>query len=100
MENGQVAKLYEQLGGRVEWIGKPHPIIYEIAREVLADVGAKDIICIGDSPAHDIVGGKGAGFKTVLVRTGIHENESLEHLIEICDKIGTIPDYILPNFEF
>lgn len=97
---GQIAKLYEQLGGTVEWIGKPHPFIYKMADEILTDRGAKNIVCIGDSPEHDIAGGKNAGYKTALVRTGIHESESFEHVIEICTEFDAIPDYILPKFGF
>ena len=98
--NGTIANLYEQLGGNVEWIGKPHPFIYEMANGVLAENGANNVICIGDSPEHDIAGGNRAGFKTALVRTGIHELDPLEHVIENCAKLDSIPDYILPKFEF
>lgn len=98
--SGQIAKLYEQLGGTVEWIGKPHPFIYKMAIKVLVERGAKNIVSIGDSPEHDIAGGNGVGIGTVLVRTGIHEHESLERLIEYCAKLDTIPDYILPKFNF
>ena len=98
--NGQIAKLYEQMGGQVEWIGKPHPLIYKMAHQILADRGAKNVICIGDSPEHDIAGGKGAGYSTALVRTGIHESDPLAHVLDLCAELNSVPDYIIPKFEF
>lgn len=98
--NGRIAKLYEEFGGVVEWIGKPHPVIYEIAKETLNKNGAENIICVGDSPAHDISGGHNSGFSTALVRTGIHADESLDEVLNHCSEIDAIPDYILPDFSF
>ncbi len=97
---GKIAKLYEDLGGRVEWIGKPYPMIYKAALELLGDTAQDAVICIGDSPAHDIIGGALAGFKTTLVRTGIHAQDTDETLISECAKIGAKPDFVLPQFSF
>lgn len=95
---GRVATLYQELGGCVEWIGKPYPFIYEIASEILLEHGAKKIICVGDSPDHDILGGKNAGFDTALVRTGIYSNLSLKSVMCKCNENAAIPDYILSEF--
>ena len=53
---GRVARLYEELGGAVEWFGKPHRAIYDEALRRLGGVERGRIVCIGDSPAHDISG--------------------------------------------
>ena len=98
--NGRIAQLYEELGGHVEWIGKPYPLIYEMAKDILVEQGAKKILCVGDSPDHDIVGGKNARFATALVRTGIHADEPLRKVLDKCTQNNAMPDYILQKFYF
>lgn len=94
---GRIAGLYEELGGTVEYVGKPHPLIYEMAAQALGDISPDRIVCIGDSPAHDIRGGRTAGYKTVLVRTGIHADEVLEDVLAD-SPASDRPDFILPAF--
>ncbi|MBL4646730.1 MAG: TIGR01459 family HAD-type hydrolase [Hyphomicrobiales bacterium] len=97
---GKIASLYEDMGGNVEWIGKPYPMIYDAAYRLLGQPARDTIVCIGDSPAHDILGGQRAGFKTTLVRTGIHADESDAMIAYECEKLGTVPDFIMPQFSF
>jgi len=66
---GQIAKLYEEMGGQVTWIGKPFPLIYQAAERAIGY--ARKILCIGDSLEHDIQGGIGMGYDTLLVQTGV-----------------------------
>jgi len=94
---GAIAQLYEDLGGTVEWVGKPFPLIYRVAHDVIGQPDRARVLCIGDSPAHDIAGGQGAGFATALVRTGLHADLSDAALLEHCKATAT-PDYIIPNF--
>jgi HAD superfamily hydrolase (TIGR01459 family) len=66
---GAIAALYENMGGKVKWIGKPYP---EIFRHALALIGnPKRALCIGDSAEHDVAGGRAAGLATALVMTGV-----------------------------
>lgn len=96
---GRIAQLYAELGGEVEWIGKPHPLIYHEAARLLPGIPAHRILCIGDSPAHDIAGGHRAGHKTCLVRTGLHAGASDEDLPALClAEAGVLPDHTLPRF--
>ena len=97
---GAVAKIYEELGGEVEWFGKPYPAIYEEALRRLGDVDRARVLAVGDSPAHDILGGARAGVATALVRTGVHESESEAELLARCEKLGVAPDVLLPRFAF
>lgn len=92
---GAIAKLYEDLGGQVEWFGKPYPLIYRLAHDALGQ--AERVLCIGDSPSHDIAGGQAAGFATALVRTGLYADLSDEALMEHCGATA-MPDYIIPSF--
>lgn len=97
---GTIAKTYEDLGGSVHWIGKPHRMIYDAALDMLGQPDAGSVLCIGDSPAHDIAGGKSAGLSTALVRTGIHANETDLEVEEDCRRNGFSPDYVLTKFSF
>ena len=97
---GAVAKAYEALGGAVEWFGKPYPAIYDEALRRLGDIDRTRVLAVGDSPAHDILGGARAGVATMLVRTGVHEGDSEADLLARCESLGVTPDAILPRFAF
>lgn len=96
---GRIASLYQSLGGPVEWIGKPHPLIYAEAALRLPGIPAARILCIGDSPAHDIAGGHAAGHATALVRTGLHADLSDADLHALCVAERAMPDFILRRFD-
>lgn len=98
--SGAIAKLYQDLGGPVEWIGKPHPLIYREAAQLLPAIRPERVLCIGDSPAHDVAGGQAAGHATALVRTGLHEGMDDQALTALCEKEGAVPDYVIPRFAF
>lgn len=97
---GAIAQLYESLGGRVGWIGKPYPLIYAEAMRRLPGIAAGRILTIGDSPDHDVAGGQGAGMATALVRTGLHAELGDAALMDLCVSSGHVPDYIIPRFAF
>lgn len=97
---GKIAKLYEELGGSVHWIGKPHKMIYQAALALLGDVNPERVLCIGDSPAHDIAGGQSAGLQTALVRTGIHAEDADADIEAECKRLGVMPNFFLSRFSF
>jgi HAD superfamily hydrolase (TIGR01459 family) len=68
---GALAELYELLGGSVRRIGKPDRHIYDHALALLSGIAADRILCIGDSPAHDIAGARAANLACCLVETGV-----------------------------
>jgi HAD superfamily hydrolase (TIGR01459 family) len=70
---GTIAKAYGDAGGQVELIGKPYPLIYEIVRARLDQLGRGWPLFVGDSYHHDIAGARNAGFDACLVLTGIHQ---------------------------
>ncbi|MEP3847844.1 MAG: TIGR01459 family HAD-type hydrolase [Paracoccaceae bacterium] len=90
---GQIAQLYQDMGGQVEWIGKPFGAMYEHAINLAAE-GAK-IVCLGDSIAHDIKGARDAGLQSALVLTGLTNEEDLTTL---CPEYNAWPDYLLRAF--
>jgi len=58
------------------------------------------VLCIGDSPAHDVAGGRAAGHATALVRTGLHADLSEAELLALCRAQAAVPDFVLPAFAF
>ncbi|HEU0311634.1 MAG TPA: HAD hydrolase-like protein [Sphingomicrobium sp.] len=72
---GALADIYEELGGRVLWYGKPHRTIYDHAR-VLADNPPLDaMLAIGDGLPTDILGAASYGIDAIYVSHGIHAGE-------------------------
>jgi len=69
---GALAQSYEDLGGTVAYIGKPHRLIFEAALHRLGNPAPGRVLMIGDSLDHDILGGRGAGILTLLVTAGVH----------------------------
>jgi ribonucleotide monophosphatase NagD (HAD superfamily) len=59
---GTLAKFYQQQGGAVQLMGKPDPIIYTAAQELLpagaasAAADPQQWLAIGDSLEHDVAG--------------------------------------------
>ena len=69
---GAVAKIFEDLGGKVEYFGKPYPPVYQQA----ADIKNKKILCIGDNLNTDIKGANLQNFSSLFISSGIHKNET------------------------
>jgi HAD superfamily hydrolase (TIGR01459 family) len=95
---GRIAELYEELGGRVRWIGKPFRDIYDFALDFLGKPDPARVCAVGDSVEHDIAGAVSAGLGSVLVTTGILEDESEEERRRLFAAHGATPDFILPKF--
>ena len=72
---GAIADLYEQLGGRVTWYGKPHPAIYRHALHLGGDPRPREVLAVGDSLQTDMLGAARMGFDAVFVSNGIHAGE-------------------------
>jgi HAD superfamily hydrolase (TIGR01459 family) len=68
---GAIAALYEEMGGRVQWVGKPYADVYTQALKVIGN--PSNVLCIGDSAEHDVAGGRGVGLATLQVMTGVSE---------------------------
>jgi HAD superfamily hydrolase (TIGR01459 family) len=83
---GAIASLYEKMGGKVDWIGKPYPEIYRAALSLIGN--PSQALAIGDSAEHDVAGGRRAGIDTLLVRTGL--SSGLDHF-------DPKPDYVMDN---
>jgi HAD superfamily hydrolase (TIGR01459 family) len=83
---GALALHYESLGGRVRWLGKPHPPIYDRCFEMLDEragraLDRRRLLAVGDSLRTDIAGAMGVGVDAALVLGGLHGAE-----------LGAVPD--------
>ena len=77
---GAIADLYETMGGRVLWVGKPHPHVYALARSKIEltlgrRVDKARILAIGDALRTDVAGAHAFGIDSLFVLDGIHSGE-------------------------
>jgi HAD superfamily hydrolase (TIGR01459 family) len=72
---GALADIFEALGGRVTWYGKPFPAIYRHALAVAGNPPPQQVLAIGDALQTDVLGAARQGFDCVFVTGGIHEGE-------------------------
>jgi HAD superfamily hydrolase (TIGR01459 family) len=68
---GSLAARYEELGGDVRSLGKPHPAIYQPVLEQLG-LDPMRVLAVGDSLHTDIAGAAGVGIASCWVLDGIH----------------------------
>jgi HAD superfamily hydrolase (TIGR01459 family) len=88
---GAIAAIYEEMGGKVTWIGKPHADIYAHALKLIGN--PPRCLCIGDSAEHDVAGGRNAGLSTLLVLQGVSEGLAEEGL-------SPRPDFVAEAFRW
>ncbi|TKD21954.1 TIGR01459 family HAD-type hydrolase [Rhodobacter capsulatus] len=71
---GALAALYEEMGGRTMYFGKPHPPIYDMARRRMADFGLADdsrVLAVGDGINTDVAGAIGENLDVLFVSGGL-----------------------------
>lgn len=75
---GAIAEAYENAGGKVVWGGKPHPTIYQRARQIIeaAHDDSPRILAIGDGPETDIRGANQAKIDVLFITNGIAQAEN------------------------
>ncbi len=68
---GSIAKIFEEIGGKVTYFGKPYPPVYNLS----TSIGDKNVLCIGDNMNTDIKGANIQNFDNLLITSGIHKEE-------------------------
>lgn len=72
---GEIARIYDEMGGESLYFGKPHPAIYDLARARLAALGKvpgpERILAIGDGIHTDIQGALGEDIDSVFITGGL-----------------------------
>ena len=79
---GTLALVFEGLGGKVVYFGKPHPEIYNFCTK-----SGESILAIGDNLRTDIRGANNMEFDSLFITNGIHKDEFLNLPIQNYDKI-------------
>jgi len=74
---GAIADLYIELGGRVEYYGKPFPAIYRHAMRLAGDPDPAEVLAIGDGLNTDVLGAARMGFACVYATGGISRGEGM-----------------------
>jgi len=77
---GSIAKLYEKMGGKVKYFGKPYKYFYEYICGVLKkkykkNINKNKILVIGDNLNTDILGANNFKVKNLFITGGIHKSE-------------------------
>lgn len=72
---GALAALYEEMGGRTLYVGKPHPPIYDLARRRLNLRDDARILCVGDGINTDVAGAAGEGLDCLFITGGLAHDQ-------------------------
>ncbi len=81
-------------GMRPAFCGKPFPAIYERMRTRHPEVPPDRVLCVGDTPHTDILGGRAAGYRTLLVEDGFCRGRDA---LALAAESGVWPDFIAPR---
>ena len=67
---GYIAKIFEEMGGKVIYYGKPYKEIYEMCFEA-----SEKVLAIGDNLRTDIKGANNLNKDCIFISNGVHRNE-------------------------
>ena len=88
---GSVALIFEKIGGKVIYFGKPFPEVYNQS----IDHKNKKVLSIGDNLNTDIKGANLMNFDSLIISNGVHKDEIEKEGIEkISKKYETVVNYI------
>jgi HAD superfamily hydrolase (TIGR01459 family) len=79
---GSVAMVFEKMGGKVIYFGKPFSEVYNQS----INTRNKKILCIGDNLNTDIKGANLQNYHSMLISNGIHKHEIINDGIEKVSK--------------
>ena len=102
VRQGSIALMYEVLGGKVFYIGKPHNMSYNNAMSHFQEHGIANplkILMVGDTPETDIRGARRFGMPSALVtQTGMMADRIAHYGLEEALQglsIEDLPDYFI-----
>ena len=101
---GALAVLYDKMGGKVVYAGKPYTPIYNLSQkwldEILGYQPTKDkVLVIGDNILTDIFGAQNQGYDSLFIADGLDtgNEEAVAHLLQ---KHGIFTKYMLPSLRW
>ena len=87
---GSVALVFEKMGGKVVYFGKPFPEVYDQS----INNKNKKVLSIGDNLNTDIKGANLLNFDSLIITNGIHKNEiEKEGIKKVSKKYEVIVNY-------
>jgi len=94
---GSVAMVFEKMGGKVVYFGKPHPEVYNQSIKN----NNKKILAIGDNLNTDIRGANLLNYDSLLISNGIHRDEIKTKGIEnVAKEYEAIVNYIQSDLKW
>jgi glycerol 3-phosphatase-2 len=95
VEPGHYAhRLAETLGIAPLFLGKPYPAVYRLVAARHPGIAPERVLCVGDTPHTDILGGRAAGYRAMLIEDGFCRGRDAAAL---CRESGIWPDFIAPR---
>lgn len=107
--SGEIAQRYEEFGGVVTYIGKPFPSMFQYAMSRFDNVLPSQIVMIGDSLSHDIIGARSIDMDCALIANGVHSpsfskvkstTDIHKVLKTLAQNYGGLPTYFIPRFNW
>ena len=96
---GTIAKLYENIGGKVYLIGKPSSYIFKKDTANIKNLDKSRTLAIGDSIPHDIQGARNFGIKSMLITLGVHKKLFLDNNLSLENNFRDFKDFhFMPDF--
>jgi HAD superfamily hydrolase (TIGR01458 family) len=87
--------LQKATGKKIPAIGKPSPLGFRHAVEMLGVGDPAEVVMVGDDIHGDVLGAQKAAMVGVLVRTGKFRPEQLDALH--ADEFGQVPDHVIDS---
>jgi HAD superfamily hydrolase (TIGR01450 family) len=84
-------RLAAELAIAPVFLGKPYAAIYRRLAERHPDIAPERVLCVGDTLQTDILGGRAAGYRTLLVEDGFCRGRDA---LALCRESGIWPDFI------
>ena len=93
---GSVARIFQEIGGTVDYFGKPYPLVYNQS----IDIKNKKVLCIGDNLNTDIKGANKQNFNSMLISDGIHKIEINNNFNNLFKEYDVTVDYIQSSLKW
>jgi glycerol-1-phosphatase len=87
-------RIAQATGAPIVACGKPHAAIYERLQARYPDVAPDRVLCVGDTLHTDILGGRTAGCRALLIEDGFMRGADALSLMQ---ESGIWPDFIAPR---
>lgn len=107
---GFLGQLYQDMGGKVLYFGKPFPTIYRYLLSTKAQGDPARVLCVGDNVATDVMGARQQGLDVAMVLGGVHSNQidmtkpdtvAVSQVKTLCEQHkAQEPTYIVPLLRF